>query len=387
MGSGIVSVGDAYDEGLPPSMEKRLSSSCLGPTVVRAQFYINKIHSISEVVQTIKAEAFFRLYWNDHRLVNNNTGCAVNRTYNSVAGLWVPDYYIENAFDSEFAEDPEDGEMVTVSSNGDVFWSQRTRLLLDCPMDFWRMPFDIHHCTIELGMYRSSADDVVIVWHETGATQFRPNMRSTHWAFITNPENDISFISKYSDYSAARAIITIERKNTALVTFAIVVGMLFVIASYTGFFISPGAAPARIALGFLCFLMVLNNLNAVRGKLPDGLSISKSWLLLFLFYCMLFNFAALVEYGVVNFASSTHAKLEAVKKASATSDGDKAGVRQPIQVQPLELSHVKLSADRRFDESVAKLKDLDLTCRWLFPLSFVTGAVCFLVPAFFAGPF
>ena len=44
--------------------------------------------------------------------------------------------------------------------------------------------------------------------------------------------------------------------------------MLLACASYSGFYVAPSAAPARIALAFLCFLMVLNNLNTLLARLP-----------------------------------------------------------------------------------------------------------------------
>ena len=43
---------------------------------------------------------------------------------------------------------------------------------------------------------------------------------------------------------------------SALLIFAFVVSFFFVMIGYTSFFISPAAAPGRIALGVICFLLV-----------------------------------------------------------------------------------------------------------------------------------
>eukprot|EP00966_Prymnesium_polylepis_P204935 4747938-Prymnesium_polylepis.1 len=42
------------------------------------------------------------------------------------------------------------------------------------------------------------------------------------------------------------------------------------VASWMGFYINAAAAPARVALGFLCFLCVMNNISAVRAAVRWG---------------------------------------------------------------------------------------------------------------------
>lgn len=69
------------------------------------------------------------------------------------------------------------------------------------------------------------------------------------------------------------------------------------VATYSGLFISPAAAPGRIALAFLCFLMVLNNLTSVMSQLPPLDSHTNVWLIDFLLGTTIFNFILLVEYA------------------------------------------------------------------------------------------
>jgi len=71
---------------------------------------------------------------------------------------------------------------------------------------------------------------------------------------------------------------SLTRSSYTSSTLTILVGVLLVLASWSGFFISPAAAPARVALAFLCFLMVLNNLNAVYRSLPQLQSDDRVWL-------------------------------------------------------------------------------------------------------------
>lgn len=71
---------------------------------------------------------------------------------------------------------------------------------------------------------------------------------------------------------------SLTRSSYTSSTLTILVAVLLVLASWSGFFISPAAAPARITLAFLCFLMVLNNLYAVYRSLPQLQSDDRVWL-------------------------------------------------------------------------------------------------------------
>eukprot|EP00966_Prymnesium_polylepis_P259839 6002606-Prymnesium_polylepis.1 len=62
-------------------------SGCPGPTDVQAQLYVTKLHSVDEKKETIGFEAYFRLWWNDHRLAaRQDVGCAENRSHGDANG-------------------------------------------------------------------------------------------------------------------------------------------------------------------------------------------------------------------------------------------------------------------------------------------------------------
>ena len=161
-----------------------------------------------------------------------------------------------------------DGQGVYISATGDVFWTQRMRLTLSCPMDFWTMPYDEHDCPIKFGLYRSTASQVIVRWKNTSGTQeavvFDEGITMSHW-FASHDCSDsqskiVSYAGNSDSYSSSVAYVKIARQNSAMITFVLIPSLLFVIASYSSFYINPAAAPGRIALGFLCFLMVQNSM-------------------------------------------------------------------------------------------------------------------------------
>ena len=124
--------------------------------------------------------------------------------------------------------------------------------------------------------------------------------------------------------------------------------------------------------------MVLHNLNAIRTSLPAGLSLDKSWLLLFMSYCILFNAAVVVEYAAVNFGMQAHAALQAKEKAAKE---DKALAAQPQAAVSVE--QVDVREDNSREERIASLRHLDVHCRWIFPVLFIGGFVAILLPLYF----
>jgi len=167
-------------------------------------------------------------------------------------------------------------------------------------------------------------------------------------------------------HSFARLCIKLKRSsNSDMLT--IIFAMLLVAASYSGFYVSPSAAPARIALAFLCFLMVLNNLNMLLSRLPPLLlpesGNSRVWMSDFLFGTMIFNFVPLLEYAAVNYGiSCAAAKKASAPGVAASKDGEKVILRSEAEG---EAPRGRMGAG-----DLSCLVHLDAIFRWLFPAGY-----------------
>ena len=408
----LISGGDSivlpagYSSVTPPSRALGLAE----PTLVLAQMYATKVHSVNEKKESISIEGYFRLSWQDSRLNTSTTEVE----YPNADSIWKPDFYLSNAIRNNFGSEGTqyDGEMLRISPSGAVLWSQRMRLEMDCPLSLWQMPFDTQTCMFDIGLYRSRATDVVIQWQNdskgvpSGWDWTDKVGLPVAWRAMTLAAEHTIDVYSTGSYSSSRARLKLTRKVSSLIPFAFSPSIIFVVASYSGFFISPGAAPARVALAFLCTLMVLNNMNAIRGSLPPGLSIYReergSWLLAFMYGCFVFNVVAFLEYAVVNFGTSAASTLQAkeLKKAAkpaspwlsaaaklkAKEGPDRGATSAPIEDQlwagteganangaaaaPAEVIVETGPDPDRWLRFFAKFKDLDHTFRWLFPLAF-----------------
>lgn len=131
-----VPVPAGYDASVPPSVHNEscgLIATPQPPTLVTAEWYVKKVHSVDQKSESFTIEGYFRLEWRDARLANQ---ASCMGPFANTNGIWVPDVYIENALDFRLGSEGSrfQGEELRISAQGDVRWSQRAKFVMDCKM-------------------------------------------------------------------------------------------------------------------------------------------------------------------------------------------------------------------------------------------------------------
>ena len=107
----------------------------------------------------------------------------------------------------------------------------------------------------------------------------------------------IVFVSA-GTYSTLKAALLIDRKTGYYALQVIIPSILLVILSWVSFWVDPKAVPARVSLGVTCVLTMTTQSSGIRQTLPP-VSYVKAidvWMMV----CLLFVFAALLEFAFVN---------------------------------------------------------------------------------------
>ena len=143
--------------------------------------------------------------------------------------------------------------------------------------------------------------------------------------------------------------------------------IIFAIVAWSSFFISRAAAPARVSLGIILFLVISSQTNSQLAALPKGTS--GVWLLDFLTTTQMFVFYALVEYTMCNFLMRIEASIEKARVAATkrraegsstarVSDSPEATKGLTVQVVDVESAPVRLSLrkTRKSSASIASLQ-------------------------------
>ena len=129
-------VDNTLDMFQPPSF-----TNGADPVDVYVAFAINNLISISELESTVTLDFYWRLYWQDPRLNVPSMWEAINQTSarplindgaelremvrndDNPLNIWLPDVMFPDGKEVEF---PPEGETITISPNGVMFWSRHT---------------------------------------------------------------------------------------------------------------------------------------------------------------------------------------------------------------------------------------------------------------------
>jgi hypothetical protein len=194
------------------------------PTTIPAdevwvQLYMDNLPPLDEIEQTFIMDGYMRSEWNDPRLRYNST-CSRDRVLlerEDSRRIWRPDLYFEDAVHIQLpapqrGTDLGAGEMMTVSPEGNVFWSQQVRLRLSCPMEMASLPFDVQHCSVLVGQYSTLADAVRLVW-KPNATAIEGWRSSCLPGWVATNQTWSSLVQTFSsgDYAYARSTIQFTR--------------------------------------------------------------------------------------------------------------------------------------------------------------------------------
>lgn len=356
------------------------------PETIRVDIGIEALLHVDQRRCTYSMNGYFRLYWKDPRLAFVGADEDEQLYFDSAKSgdfkIWTPDIYIHQGIKLSFASAAGGGEGVIVSQDGSVFWTRHVSAELHCKgFSFGQLPFDIQRCGITVSDYTYSDKVVVVEWAEGGDLPNFGPMEIEEWDTRVISTSRLTQHYATGNMSCAVVCMKLSRDSQSFAT-TIIVAVLLVVASYTGFWIPAAATPARVALAFLCFLMVLTNLHAVQQKLPPLMLTHRVWLIDFLAGCSTFCFASLLEYGLVSAGLADIAKKKAAAEADEKSllGANRRRLRHAFEGQSESESEAEVRPEPWFN--LSKLVKLDEICRCAFPLVFVIFA-CFI---FFALP-
>ena len=295
------------------------------PDPVGTQLYIDRFHYLDQRHQSFGFEGYLRLWWQDPRLAFNAKNCTMSKlslTRSESRSIWRPGLYWEKAIKITLPKSVEmidsgAGELLEVSPDGSVFWSQQMSMRIACEMDLYKLPFDTQHCEYLVGLYAQTATEVQLAWKKDVDGQERTALAGATSAcmpefIVTSIEQDSPVMEYEYNYTYARAVVSFSRKPDTLLNFYLVPGLLLVFVSMLGFFIDPKATPARVTLGVIGILAVLANMTSLTNSLPPG--VDMTWLQQFLFVSFGFNACAFFEQVAVSFGLQAAAWREAERR-------------------------------------------------------------------------
>uniref|UniRef100_A0A665VHW0 Glycine receptor, alpha 4b n=1 Tax=Echeneis naucrates TaxID=173247 RepID=A0A665VHW0_ECHNA len=301
--------------GRTSGYDARIRPNFKGPPVnVTCNIFINSFGSITETTMDYRLNVFLRQQWNDPRLAYKEyPDDSLDLDPSMLDSIWKPDLFFANEKGANFHEVTTDNKLLRIFQNGNVLYSIRLTLTLSCPMDLKNFPMDSQMCTMQLESFGYTMNDLIFEWLDVGAVQVADDL--TLPQFVLKEEKGLGYCTKHYNtgkFTCIEVKFYLERQMGYYLIQMYIPSLLTVILSWVSFWINMDAAPARVGLGITTVLTMTTQSSGSRASLPK-VSYVKA-IDIWMAVCLLFVFAALLEYAAVNFVSRQHKEFFRLRK-------------------------------------------------------------------------
>uniref|UniRef100_W5KHA8 Glycine receptor, alpha 4b n=1 Tax=Astyanax mexicanus TaxID=7994 RepID=W5KHA8_ASTMX len=374
--------------GKTSGYDARIRPNFKGPPVnVTCNIFINSFGSVTETTMDYRLNVFLRQQWNDPRLAYKEyPDDSLDLDPSMLDSIWKPDLFFANEKGANFHEVTTDNKLLRIFQNGNVLYSIRLTLILSCPMDLKNFPMDIQTCTMQLESFGYTMNDLIFQWLDIGPVQVADDLMLPQ--FVLKEEKDLGYCTKHYNtgkFTCIEVKFHLERQMGYYLIQMYIPSLLTVILSWVSFWINMDAAPARVGLGITTVLTMTTQSSGSRASLPK-VSYVKA-IDIWMAVCLLFVFAALLEYAAVNFVSRQHKeffrlrrRLREEQRQRAVNvffpgygletflSGDGPISETAAMFASLPPGHALFEIRRRF---IDRAKRIDTISRAVFPLSFL----------------
>uniref|UniRef100_A0A3P8WAN6 Glycine receptor, alpha 4b n=1 Tax=Cynoglossus semilaevis TaxID=244447 RepID=A0A3P8WAN6_CYNSE len=301
--------------GCTSGYDARIRPNFKGPPVnVTCNIFINSFGSITETTMDYRLNIFLRQQWNDPRLAYKEyPDDSLDLDPSMLDSIWKPDLFFANEKGANFHEVTTDNKLLRIFQNGNVLYSIRLTLTLSCPMNLKNFPMDSQTCIMQLESFGYTMNDLIFEWLDVGAVQVADDL--TLPQFVLKEEQGLGYCTKHYNtgkFTCIEVRFYLDRQMGYYLIQMYIPSLLTVILSWVSFWINMDAAPARVGLGITTVLTMTTQSSGSRASLPK-VSYVKA-IDIWMAVCLLFVFAALLEYAAVNFVSRQHKEFFRLRK-------------------------------------------------------------------------
>ncbi|XP_060588338.1 glycine receptor subunit alpha-2-like isoform X2 [Ruditapes philippinarum] len=368
---------NSYDPRIPPNYEDDF------PVEVYVQLHITNIDSISESNMDYSIGMFLRQTWNDSRLTYTPIPRLRSLELDSrlMDKIWVPDLFIANEKEAHFHSVTVPNKLMHIYPEGRIQYSVRITATLKCNMDLRKYPLDYQRCYVMMESYAYSTENLNFNWNLVPVTVDPRLMLSQ---FDLGQMDTLRCDKQYNgvNYTCVMLEFDMTRNFGYYLTQVYIPSILIVILSWVSFWLDMDAVPARISLGLLTVLTMTTQSSGARSSLPK-VSYVKAidvWYLqqfthyftaidVWLAACLIFVFAALIEFAYVNVFSRVEKRRQSTRRDVT--------IPQPTNGQNGNEKDIKVVFERKksrfnmFAPSREKARTFDRISRIAFPTAFL----------------
>ncbi|KAK2181597.1 hypothetical protein NP493_390g02000 [Ridgeia piscesae] len=359
------SVPKDYQKSEPPG----------SPTMVDLGIYINGFYDISEQTMDYSLNMYLRQQWTDPRLkftpFNNKTIQSVKMQDGMWEKIWVPDVFFRNEKKASYHYITTPNRLLNLHSDGRLWYVTKITAKLSCPMRLHKYPLDTQECPMMFESFGYTMDHIIYHWLPN-PVQFEDHLELPQFRLITYDLKDCSQNYTTGAYPCLEVKFVLKRDIGFYMIQLYIPSVLIVILSWVAFWISVDAIPARVTIGLLTVLTMTTQSTGARTSLPR-VSYIKA-IDVWMSTCLLFVFASLLEFAVVNVFSRKEVKQRRRTMTKMTIRDEEVALEQVNMVthNGRDYRHVREKRHIIDTGGRQKARHIDKISRKLFPLAFLS---------------
>ncbi|XP_016396248.1 glycine receptor subunit alpha-2-like [Sinocyclocheilus rhinocerous] len=183
--------------GRTSGYDARIRPKFKGPPVnVTCNIFINSFGSVTETTMDYRVNIFLRQKWNDPRLAYSEyPDSSLDLDPSMLDSIWKPDLFFANEKGANFHDVTTENKLLRIFKDGTVLYSIRLTLILSCPMDLKNFPMDVQTCTMQLESFGYTMNDLIFEWLDKGPVQVAEGL--TLPQFIIRDEKELGYCTKH----------------------------------------------------------------------------------------------------------------------------------------------------------------------------------------------
>ncbi|ELT98071.1 hypothetical protein CAPTEDRAFT_200914 [Capitella teleta] len=228
-----------------------------GPVNLKVTIRFQKLVELDAASDILTAKLWIYLEWTDHFMTWNpeDYGNITSAVWLAMDDVWMPDFAIYDSLNSRIVENSYSG--LFVRHDGTVVFIPIVVASLPCDGDISTFPYDIHRCTISIGSWIYSPNEVSLISGADEGLFLQHYQQNQQWSLQLDSHNMESILddccSDQGDYQTAKYHVTI-RRNASFFFFALIFPGCLLNLIVTVMFILPPEFQDKINIGVSIFL-------------------------------------------------------------------------------------------------------------------------------------
>ena len=233
------------------------------PLVVNTTFYLNSIHSLNEIEESITMTGSFSVVWTDQSLTWNPASYGyLYVIVIDTKDMWTPPLFISNRVDALEPLGSDTRFFSTLLYDGKVYHSPGDLFEVKCSIDISKFPYDTQECTMPVFTW-GIPSDFLILNDITRAINFDYYIPNSDWTL----EESKTYVNTWNHYSAFNVEIKLRRQPLYYSVMVVLPTLLFAILNPL-VFVLPVDSGERIGLAMTILLSYAIFLTLVSASIP-----------------------------------------------------------------------------------------------------------------------